>query len=106
MWTTISSPLATEDSVAAVLQGCGGALAMTDLTPTPGARLSGVQRSCQDSWAPPTGEPLAGTSQERLSEQASAPSLLGAPADADASGQVSDASAKLSHEEAADCSMS
>jgi len=79
---------------------------MTDRTPTPGARLSGVQRSGQDSSAPPTGEPLAGTSEERLSEEASAPSLLGAPAPADASGQESDASPKLSHEEAADCSMS
>ena len=92
----------------AVPRGGGGALAMTDLTPTPGARLSGVQRSGQDSWAPPTGEPLAGTSQERLSEQASAPSLLGAPADADASGAPADAgaSAGVSHEEAADCCMS
>ena len=71
-------------------------------------RLRRALRSLQDSCGPPPGEPLAGTSQERLSEQASAPSLLGAPADADASGAPADAgaSAGVSHEEAADCSMS
>jgi len=52
-----------------------------------------VQRSGQDSWALPTGEPLAGASEERRSVQARAESLLGAPASG--SGQVVHASPKL-----------